>query len=197
MEPIDTPPAHIIVPAKKENFWKDFFYFAFITLLVALPFRFFVAQPFIVSGASMDPTFMDKQYLVVDELTYDFQEAQRGDVVIFRYPLDTSKYFIKRVIGLPGEHVVVEGTRVSIFNKEHPEGLVLSEPYVKNPDNIKTANITLGSDQYFVMGDNRANSADSRYWGPVPKKDMIGRAILRLYPPQNINVFPGKVELPK
>lgn len=177
----------------KENFWKDFFSFLFIALAIAIPFRYFIAQPFIVSGSSMDPTFADKQYLVVDEITYKLQDPKRGDVVIFKYPLDTSKYFIKRIIGLPGEHVVVEGSRVTIFNDKNPEGFVLNEPYVEFPS-TKTANITLTSDEYFTMGDNRDKSLDSRYWGPMPKSDMVGRAILRLFPPNKIGVFPGSAE---
>ena len=185
------PPIETFVIPPKENFWKEFFSFLFIALAVALPFRYFIAQPFIVSGESMDPTFADKQYLVVDEISYELGNIQRGDVVIFKFPLDTSKYFIKRVIGLPGDHVVVEGSKVTIFNKEKPEGFTLNEPYVAFPSD-KTANVTLKDDEYFAMGDNRAQSYDSRYWGPVPKQDLVGRAILRLLPPSKAGVFPGK-----
>lgn len=191
MQPNQAPLAPI-QEAPRENFWKEFFSFLFIALAIALPFRYFIAQPFIVSGSSMEPTFLDKQYLIVDEITYRFQPPQRGDVVIFKYPLDTSKYFIKRIIGLPGEHVVVEGSRVTIFNKEKPDGIVLEEPYVAYPSD-KTANYTLKDDEYFTMGDNRDKSLDSRYWGPMPKKDLVGRAIFRLFPPSKIGVFPGKV----
>ncbi len=190
MEPNQAPLTITKIPPK-EYFWKDFFKFLIIALAIAIPFRYFIAQPFIVSGSSMDPTFADKQYLIVDEITYRFQSPQRGDVVIFKYPLDTSKYFIKRIIGLPGEHVVIEGPRTTIFNKEHPEGIVLNEPYVVYPS-TKTANITLKDDEYFTAGDNRDKSLDSRYWGPMPKKDMIGRAIFRLLPPSKMGLFPGK-----
>lgn len=190
MDKNQAPSAQIPAP-KKENPFKEFFTFFFIALIIALPLRFFIAQPFIVSGASMNPTFADKQYLVVDEITYRFEAPQRGDVIIFKYPLDPSKYFIKRIIGLPGEHVVVEGTRVTIFNTAHPEGFVLDEPYIAFPSD-KTANMTLNKDEYFVMGDNRAESLDSRYWGVMPKKDLIGRAIVRLFPPNVIGLFPGK-----
>lgn len=196
MEQNQAPLTTTVVIPPKESFWKDFFSFLFIALAIAIPFRYFIAQPFIVSGSSMDPTFADKQYLVVDEITYRFQEPQRGDVVIFKYPLDTSKYFIKRIIGLPGEHVVVEGPRTTIFNKEHPEGIVLNEPYVAYPS-TKTANITLKDDEYFTAGDNRDKSLDSRYWGPMPAKDMVGRAVLRLFPPSKIGIFPGKAEFDK
>lgn len=189
-------PLTLIQEPPKENFWKEFFTFLFIALAIAIPFRYYIAQPFIVSGSSMEPTFLDKQYLVVDEITYRFKAPERGDVVIFKYPGDTSKYFIKRIIGLPGEHVVVEGQRVTIFNKENPEGFVLSEPYIAYPSS-KNSNLTLKDDEYFTMGDNRDKSLDSRYWGPMPKKDLIGRAILRLFPPSKIGIFPGKIAFDK
>jgi len=194
MEQTPTPTYTIQPP--KENFFKEFFTFLIIALAIALPFRFFIAQPFIVSGSSMEPTFLDKEYLVVDEITYRFQPPQRGDVVIFKYPLDTSKYFIKRIVGLPGEHVVVEGNRVIIYNKENPQGFELSEPYIKYPSS-KTSNTALKDDEYFTMGDNRDKSLDSRYWGPMPKKDLVGRAILRLFPPSKIGIFPGKITFDK
>lgn len=196
MEPNQEPLITKEVIQPKENFWKDFFSFLFIALAIAIPFRYFIAQPFIVSGSSMDPTFADKQYLVVDEITYRFNDPKRGDVVIFKYPLDTSKYFIKRIIGLPGERVVVEGEKVTIFNKENPEGFVLDEPYVIYQSD-KTSNITLKDDEYFTMGDNREKSLDGRYWGPMPEEDMVGRAILRLFPPTKMDIFPGKVEFEK
>ena len=195
MQPNQAPLATIQEPPK-ENFFKEFFTFLIIALAIALPFRFFIAQPFIVSGSSMEPTFLDKEYLVVDEITYRFQPPQRGDVVIFKYPLDTSKYFIKRIVGLPGEHVVVEGNRVIIYNKKNPQGFELSEPYIKYPS-TKTSNTTLKDDEYFTMGDNRDKSLDSRYWGPMPKKDLVGRAILRLFPPSKIGIFPGKITFDK
>jgi len=191
MEPNQEPLTTKIVIPPKENFWKDFFSFLFIALAIAIPFRYFIAQPFIVSGSSMDPTFADKQYLVVDEITYRFSEPKRGDVIIFKFPLETSKYFIKRIIGLPGERVVVEGPKTTIFNTEYPEGIVLPESFVVYPS-TKTADVTLKDDEYFTMGDNRDKSLDSRYWGPMPKEDMVGRAILRLFPLTKIGVFPGK-----
>ncbi len=91
-------------------------------LSLFFPIRLFVAQPFIVSGASMDPTFETGEYLIVDQLSYHFDDPVRGQVVIFKYPKDESKYFIKRVIGLPGETVQIEGTDVTIFNESNPDG---------------------------------------------------------------------------
>jgi signal peptidase I len=167
--------------------WKELFKLLLIAAIIVIPFRLFVAQPFIVDGASMDPTFATKQYLIVDELTYHFTTPKRGSVLIFKYPKDETKYFIKRVIGLPGETVSIKNGIVSIINTAHPDGIALDEAYVKLPKD-DTETYTLGQGEYYVMGDNRAQSADSRYWGPVPTKDLIGRPIIRLWP---FTVWPG------
>ena len=171
----------------KSDFWKELIKLVLIAIVVVVPFRIFIAQPFIVDGASMDPTFSTSQYLIVDELTYHFRTPARGSVIIFKYPKDTSKFFIKRVIGLPDETVVLKDGVVTIINSTHPNGFVLNEPYVKftKPDN---STYILGADEYFLMGDNRFGSADSRLWGPMPSKDIIGRPILRVWPP---TVWPG------
>jgi signal peptidase I len=174
---------------EKENFWKELVKLAFIAVVVVVPFRLYVAQPFIVDGASMDPTFENGQYLIVDELTYHFNAPERGSVLVFRYPLDPSKYFIKRVIGLPGETVLINQGKVTIVSAEHPNGLVLDEPYVEITKEDTSSHV-LGAHEYFVMGDNRAHSADSRMWGPVPEEDIIGRPIIRLWPP---SLWPGSL----
>ncbi len=172
---------------KKNNFWKELIKLLLIAFLVVVPFRKFVAQPFIVDGASMDPTFHNGQYLIVDELTYHFKAPERGSVLIFRYPKDPSKYFIKRIIGLPGETVSLNQGEVTIINSEHPEGFKLLEPYVKF-EKIDTKTYTLGTGEYFVMGDNRYGSSDSRVWGAVPKENIIGRPIIRFWP---LGILPG------
>ncbi len=193
---METKIVETTLPPKKANFWKDTAIFAIIALAIILPIRFFVAQPFIVDGSSMDPTFASNQYLIVDELTYRFEPIERGDVIIFKYPNDTSKYFIKRVIGLPGETVQIEGSKVIITNKDHPLGFTLTEKYVA-PTNI-TSNkltITLSNSQYFTMGDNRAASFDSRSWGPLDKKYIIGRPFMRLFPFNQISFLPGESQV--
>ncbi len=192
-EEISTPEdgvAPIQNGSKKSGFW-DLVKFGLIALIIVVPIRTFIAQPFIVSGSSMVPTFENGQYLIVDELTYRLNEPKRGDVVIFKYPKDTSLYFIKRIIGLPGETVKIDGSTITIKNKENPEGFVLDETYVKN----KSSNIlqvTLPAGQYFVLGDNRSASSDSRVWGTVSKELLIGRAYLRLFPLTNIALLPGE-----
>ena len=182
-----------IVPPKKSSFLKDTAIFAIIALAVILPIRFFIAQPFIVDGSSMDPTFATNQYLIVDEISYRFEPVSRGDVIIFKYPKDTSKYFIKRVIGLPGETVLIDGTKITIKNKENPQGFVLTENYV-DPKNSTSDHMvtTLTGNQYFAMGDNRAASFDSRAWGPLDRSYIIGRPLARLFPLKQISLFPGE-----
>ena len=168
--------------------------FAIIAVIIVFPIRMFIAQPFIVSGSSMVDTFHDKDYLIVDELSYRFEAPKRGDVIVFRYPNDPSKFFIKRIIGLPGETVSVKGDVVTIKNDAHPEGFTLTENYSeKNSENAPTITdkkITDGD--YFVMGDNRPASSDSRYWGLLPKKNITGRVFLRLFPFTDIGVLPGE-----
>jgi|SRR6185436_12778048 len=168
--------------------------FALLALLIVVPIRAVVAQPFIVSGSSMVPTFEDGQYLIVDELSYHLHDPARGDVVIFKYPKDPSKYFIKRVIGLPGDTVIIEDGKVTIKNTEHPAGEVLVEPYINNVTTT-TERTTLQTGEYFVMGDNRGASSDSRTWGTVQRKLFVGRAFLRLFPIAEASVLPGEHKL--
>ncbi len=174
------------LPEKTESSWKEFLKLLVLSAIIVIPFRLYVAQPFIVDGASMDPTFATGQYLIVDELSYHFEEPKRGSVLIFKYPKDESKYFIKRVIGLPGETVSIKNGQVSI------NGTPLNEPYVKLPKSDMEV-YTLAQGEYYVMGDNRYASADSRLWGPVPEKDIIGRPIVRLWP---LSLWPGEASDP-
>lgn len=173
----------------RSSLW-DTIKFIIIALIIVTPIRMFVAQPFIVSGSSMDPTFATGQYLIVDELSYHLGNPKRGDVIILRYPKDTTKFFIKRVVGLPNETVDIRNGTVTIKNIDHPEGLAINEPYIKYPKN-DTMTKTLGAQEYFVMGDNRAASSDSRYWGPVSRDLVVGRALIRLLPVASASVLPG------
>lgn len=185
--PEHTPPSG----PPQESFIAEVFKFSILALLIVVPFRFYVAQPFIVSGASMHPTFETGEYLIVDQLTYRFEQPQRGDVVIFKYPNDPSKYFIKRIIGLPGEVVKLANGVTSITTPAGSEQVTLEEPYLQTDRTDDHLSITLSSDEYFVMGDNRGASSDSRVWGPVPRENIVGRALLRLLPPDNFGLLPG------
>lgn len=188
MEPI--VPNSTQAPQKKENFIKELVKFTLIAIAIVVPIRLFVAQPFIVKGESMDTTFADGQYLIVDQLTYHFKEPARGEVIILHYPLSPKTFFIKRVIGLPGETVVSTNGVISIINKDNPNGFTLDEPYIdpvnKASDTFRT---TLKDTEYFVMGDNRSHSSDSHIWGPLERKFVQGRPIFRLIP---LSIFPGK-----
>ena len=152
-----------------------------IAALIVVPIRYFVFQPFIVKGDSMVPNLHSGDYLIVDELSYKFGEPQRGDVVVLKYPLDTTQRFIKRVIGLPGETVQVKNGKIDIL--KNGKDLKLGETYL--PAGLATTgdiNLTLGADAYFVMGDNRQFSYDSRSWGALPKEDIIGKVMFRILP---------------
>lgn len=155
--PIKTPQT-----PKKGGAIFDFVKFIFIVSVIVVPIRFWVAQPFLVNGASMEPTYHDGDYLIVDEISYRVSEPQKDDVIIFRYPKNPKVFFIKRIIALPNEEIILDGKEIKLKN-----------------------------DEYFVLGDNRDASSDSRIWGPVPKKMIIGRSIVRLWPLNKIGLFPG------
>ena len=179
-----------------ENGHGSLITYTIIALGLALFIRFFIAAPYIVSGASMVPTFNDYHYLIIDRISYNIENPARGDVIVFDLPQNVSRALIKRIIGLPNETVILSDSTVTIVNSQNPNGFLLAEPYL-DPANLGGASnmrITLGPDQYFVMGDNRAVSADSRLWGPLPREEIVGRAFLRLYPLTRIDFFPGKAE---
>jgi signal peptidase I len=180
---------------KKEHPLTEIIRFALLAIIIVVPIRMFIAQPFIVSGASMNNTFENGQYLIVDQLSYYLDDPARGDVVIFRYPRDPSKFFIKRVIGLPGDTLTIEESNVTITNEANPDGYVLNEPYVKSMQTDAPRTEVMGPREYFVMGDNRDQSSDSRVWGVLQEERIIGRAWLRLFPPTAVDFLPGKVEL--
>jgi len=156
-----------------------------ISLAIIIPIRYFVFQPFFVRGASMEPSFENGEYLIINEIGYRFHEPQRGDVIIFKYPRDPSQYYIKRVIGLPGEIVKIENGKVIIFDKKNPSSFVLDETaYLEETNSFTSGNLEINLDEndYFVLGDNRQFSSDSRVWGVVPRHYIIGRAWIRAWP---------------
>ncbi|HLD20599.1 MAG TPA: signal peptidase I [Patescibacteria group bacterium] len=159
-----------------------------ISSAIIIPIRYFLIQPFYVKGASMEPNFYDHEYLIIDELTYRFRDPFRGEIVVFKYPRDPSQYFIKRVIGLPGETVEVTGGNVIIYNTEHPNGVVVEEDYLDESTTGKVR-VTLGEDEYYVFGDNRDSSLDSRSFGPITRDDVIGRVWVRGLPVSRIGTF--------
>ncbi len=161
-----------------------------ISLAIIIPVRYFLIQPFYVKGASMEPNFFDHEYLIIDELSYRFNTPTRGDIVVFHYPNDPKNYFIKRVIGLPGETVEISGGQVKIYNDKNPNGIVLDEKaYLDDVYTSGTRTDTLKADEYFVLGDNRPSSLDSRYFGPVSKAAVVGRVWLRGWPLDRWKIF--------
>lgn len=169
---------------------KDLFTLAVLIIVVVIPIRLFVVSPFVVDGESMHPTFENLDYLIIDEILYNFRTPERGDVVVFRYPGNPSIFYIKRIIGLPGETVSINRGLVTITTVAGDKE-TLSEPYIVNEDATYTKNVSLNLGEYFVMGDNRPNSSDSRIWGPLPQKNIIGRVDLRLLPVKHMSFFPG------
>lgn len=174
---------------KVQSFW-ELVRFAIIALIIVIPIRLFIAEPFIVSGSSMVPTFENGDYLIIDKISYVLSDPKRDDVVVFRYPNDTTKFFIKRIIGLPNETVDIKGSEITITNDTHRTGFKLNQPFIKSPAN-NTTHFELKSDEYFVMGDNRNASSDSRYWGAVKKNLLTGRPFLRLWPINKVDILPG------
>lgn len=194
------PPTDTSLTEKNENVHTEhplteIVRFSIIAILIVIPIRMFIAQPFIVSGASMDNTFATGQYLIVDQVSYHFEKPSRGDVIVFRYPRDPSKFFIKRVVALPGDTITIENAKVKITNLEHPDGFVIDEPYIKSMQPAPLFTKTLGEREYFVMGDNRDQSSDSRSWGILPEERIVGRALVRLFPPSVIDYLPGAVKI--
>lgn len=163
---------------------------AVIAIVAVLIIRNFLVQPFLVNGASMEPNFHNNDYLIVDEILYRFREPQRGEVIVFRYPGDEKYFYIKRIIGLPGEEIEIKNGKAVIFNKEYLNGFELDEDYL--PGNTQTSNkerVKIADDEYFVMGDNRGFSFDSRSWGALNRNEIIGAVRLRLWPLNQVMAF--------
>lgn len=167
--------------------------FTVTVFILWLIIRLFVVQPFLVDGASMSPNFETNDYLLIDKFSYFFRAPVRGDVIVFKFPGDTSKYFIKRIIGLPGETVVVRAGSTTI-TKTDGSTVLINESFVQNQSTSETKEITLSNTEYFVMGDNRTSSYDSRAWGALDKKYIGGRALVRLFPFNKIDILPAGIE---
>lgn len=186
-----------IKPVKKENKVISFVFEAakiiILALVIVLPIRYYLFQPFVVKGDSMIPNFQTGNYLIVDEISYRFKAPERGDVVVLKYPLQTTERFIKRIIGLPGETIQVQDGKVVVTENNGSVVELIEKSYLPN---LKATNgnikITLKDNEYFVLGDNRNESYDSRSWGVLPKDDIVGKAFLRLFPINEI----GKINTP-
>lgn len=199
-EELNTPQNTPIEKKEKLNLksiMKEIVIFSIIAFGIVLPFRYFIAEPYVVSGESMSPTFESGDYLIVEKLSTINGGPERDDVIVFNFPdpnnsLNGERNLIKRVIGLPGETLIMEGAKVTIKNEANPDGFVLDEKYIVNKASGNFT-ITLGSDEYFVMGDNRPKSYDSRSWGTLNEKEIIGKPLFRLLPFQKISLKPGHI----
>lgn len=171
--------------------FKSFFNFLKTVVLVvaiALVIRVFIVQPFVVEGQSMEPTFNNADYLITEKVSYRFHNPQRGEIVIFHPPDSPSVNYIKRVIGLPGETVETKDNNVLI------NGQKLTENYLFSAEDLKAVSkdgqkLVLGQDQYFVMGDNRNHSRDSREIGAITKEEIVSRVWFRLLPISHARAF--------
>lgn len=158
-----------------------------VSLAIIVPIRYYLVQPFFVKGASMEENFHDGDYLLIDEISYRFNEPRRGDIIVFRYPENPSQFFIKRIVGLPNETVEIKNSKVAIYNSEFPKGLTLEESYLSpNQQTAGNSFVKLDADDYYVLGDNRLQSSDSRRWGVLEKKFITGKAFIRLWPVNKI-----------
>lgn len=160
-----------------------------IALVIVIPIRYFVFQPFVVKGASMEPNFHDGDYLLIDELSYRFKEPQRGEVIVFKYPTDPSQRFIKRIIGLPRETVELRGSVLEITDKFGNKTVLDEKSYLTTLTLFNDIEVVLNDDEYFVLGDNRTHSFDSRNWGVLEKGLIVGRAIVRAWPVTAMSSF--------
>lgn len=161
-----------------------------IALAIVIPIRYFLFQPFFVKGESMEPNFENGDYLIIDEISYRFKEPSRGEVIVFKYPQNESQLFIKRIIGLPGEKVEIKDNIIKITGTNGKTIDLKEEAYLPSPI-ITSGNmdISLGDSQYFVLGDNRQASYDSRRFGVVNKSEIIGKVFLRAWPFASLGLF--------
>ncbi|MFA5358865.1 MAG: signal peptidase I [Patescibacteria group bacterium] len=173
------------------DFAVEIFKIIVISLVIIVPVRYFLIQPFYVKGASMEPNFYNHEYLIIDEISYRFEDPIRGETVIFRPPIAKDDFFIKRIIGLPGEKIEIKDGRVKIFNTQYPNGTYLDESVYLPLTTYTPGDVTydLGPGQYFVMGDNRPASLDSRTFGLITRKDIVGRTWLRGWPFNRVMIF--------
>ncbi len=165
------------------KFILEVFQTAVLAFLIVFPIRYFIFQPFVVSGSSMSPHFSDRDYLLIDEISFRFKQPERGEVIVFRSPLQPSTRYIKRIIGLPGETVEIIDGRIYLIEKGGEKVRLDESEYLAI--NVFTAgniNVTLRENEYYVLGDNRMFSSDSRAWGTLPKENIIGKAFFRALP---------------
>ena len=167
---------------------KEWLHSIVVALVLTLIIRTFVIQAFKIPSGSMRPTLLEGDKLFVNKYLYRFEMPKRGDIVVFKYPNDPKKDFIKRLVGFGGETVEIRDGKIYIDDKvlDDPASFGKFYYYNHDPYGAPGESTHVPPDSYFVLGDNSANSTDSRFWGFVPKKNMLGKAIFRWWPPKRI-----------
>lgn len=153
-----------------------------IFVFVFIPIRLFIFEPFIVIGESMEPNFHNSDYLIVCKICTKLKKPERFEVIVFIPPVDKKKYYIKRIIGLPNEKVIIKDNNIFILKPNSSQPIKISEPYLRGERfYMEDTEFSLGSDEYFVLGDNRDESFDSRKWNkPLKEKDIVGKVIFKV-----------------
>ncbi|EKE07255.1 MAG: hypothetical protein ACD_18C00141G0012 [uncultured bacterium] len=173
---------------KAALFFLELIKIAVLAGITIFVIRYFLFKPFYVKGQSMEPNFYESDYLIIDEITYRFRIPERGEVIVLKSPVSTD-YYLKRIIAIPGERIKIENGKVIIYNDTNPKGLILDESYLNGMDTSGSLSLTLGDDQYFVLGDNRGASFDSRRFGAISREDIVGKVWLRGWPLDRISSF--------
>lgn len=166
----------------KKSAWREIIETIVVAVVLALLIRAFVVEAFYIPSSSMVPTLEPGDRILVLKFYYHFTDPKSGDIVVFRFPLDPSKDLIKRIVAVEGDTVRIENGYVYVNGKR------IEEPYIVNRDSYNMPLVTVPKGYYFVLGDNRSNSEDSRYWGFLPRGNIKGKAVIRYWPPSRIGL---------
>jgi signal peptidase I len=154
-----------------------------VALAIVIPVRAFIMEPYFVRGESMEPNFSNSDYLIIERFSYRFSEPKRGEVIVFRAPQYQTQKYIKRIIGLPGETIAFQDGTIEVVTEDGTTLILDESPYLPSSFSSDDMEVTLREDEYFVLGDNRIASFDSRAWGVLPEENILGRVVLKVWPP--------------
>jgi len=193
---VDASPQSLSLPVKLVksvvNFFFDFLETIVVALSIFVVIYLFILQPHEIKGSSMEPNFHNNEYILTDKISYRFKDPQRGNIIVFKAPKNPDIDYIKRIIGLPGESVKIEKGDVYVNGQKLTEQYILDKSLLFPGSFMQEAvPVTVPPGEYFVMGDNRPHSSDSREFGPIPKKSIIGKAFLRYWPLNEVGIISG------